>query len=588
MMPRFLAILALLILAQPLLAQADNATSVDDGIAYADISAPSTTAGTASVDPQSSPASKVDAEPKRLSERQRAVHLLSRLSYAPTEINVNFVLSIGLEQWLDDQLQARQPRRQSLTDRLAAMNTLDFSVAESFAFMRGTEEGQKEDAASQRKEERQRVQLMSGQLMTDILLRAAFSDRQAEEVLSNFWRNHFNVTFRKGIQAALMIPNWEADVIRANVWGDFPSFLHSTAKHPAMLYYLDQHMSRRKLSDQELERIRRRVIKRGGSEARAESEVVKAAKGGPNENYARELMELHTLGVDNVYQQADVIAVAAALTGWTVDRGSRQKPGNFDFKFDARRHEKKQKSLFGEPMPEPNPNTPAQGEWILDELATHPQTAQYIARKMVTYLVNDQAPQAMVDDVAARFQRSNGDLTELVRAVVEHDGFYNPAHFQSKVKPPWEFVVSALRVTDARVSNPRQLFQALRTMGQSIYGCDVPTGYSDTAEAWLDPGAMAFRWEFASRMCTGGLKGVVIPPEFYSRCLRNASPQEWAQQLALHMVPAGLGEQTTAALEQVLSEYLAKGGVKKNGPVVADIAPQLVGLILGSPEFQRQ
>ena len=523
-----------------------------------------------------------------LTEREKAVHLLSRMSYAPTEINVNFVLSIGIENWLNDQLQAREPRREALTERLAKMDTLDFSVAESFAYMRGTEDEQKQDAASQRKEERQRVQLMSGQLMTDILLRAAYSDRQAEEVLANFWRNHFNVTFRKGIQAALMIPNWEADVIRDNIWGDFPSFLHSTAKHPAMLYYLDQHMSRRKLSEQELERIRKRILKRGGSEARAESEVVKAAKGGPNENYARELMELHTLGVDNVYQQADVIAVAAALTGWTVDRGNRKKPGSFDFKYDSRRHDRNDKALFGNPMPEPDPETPAQGEWILDELATHPGTAHYLAQKMVIYLVNDQPPAQMVEDVAARFQRSNGDLTELVRAVLEHEEFYNPAHYQSKVKTPWEFVVSALRVTDARVTNPRLLFQALRTMGQPIYGCDVPTGYSDQAEAWLDPGAMAFRWDFASCLATGGMKGTVIPPEFYNRCLRNARPAEWAEQLAVHMIPAGLGEQTEAALNQVLSEYLQKGSVKKNGAVVGDIAPQLVALLIGSPEFQRQ
>lgn len=562
-MPRLIALLAFSCLTQPLAAQADQLQPT----------------------PLSGASSSQD-EP--LSERQRAVHLLSRLSYAPTEINVNFVLSIGIDNWLEDQLQQRQPRRQMLTDRLAKMETLDFSVAESYAYMRGEETDEKVDAATKRKEERQRVQLMSGQLMTDILLRGAFSDRQAEEVLANFWRNHFNVTFRKGIQASLMIPNWEADVIRGHIWSDFGSFLHASAKHPAMLTYLDQQQSRRKLSEQELERIRRRTLRKGGSEARAESEVAKAARGGPNENYARELMELHTLGVDNVYQQEDVVAVAAALTGWTIDRGNRNKPGSFGFKFDPRRHDQNAKTLFGQSMPEPDPQTPGQGEWILDELASHPQTAQYLAGKMVRYLVSDNPPQNMVDDVAARFMRSNGDLTELVRAVVEHDGFYQPAHYQTKVKTPWEFVVSALRVTDARVANPRQLFLALRAMGQPIYGCDVPTGYSDSAEAWLDPGAMAFRWEFADKFATGKLRGTVIPPEFYNRCLAQARPEEWAQQLALHMIPAGIGEKTQAALNQVLGEYLAKGSVKKNGPAVGDIAPQLVGLLLGSPEFQRQ
>jgi len=567
MMPQLLPILASLLLAPPVAAQNDPE--------------PQPTAEAVNAAATLAPA-------QQLNERQRAVHLLSRLSYAPTEINVNFVLSIGIENWLDDQLQPRDPRRQNLTERLAKMETLDFSVAESYAYMRGSEGEQAVDAATQRKEERKRVQMMSGQLMTDVLLRAAFSDRQAEEVLANFWRNHFNVTYRKGLQATLMIPNWEANVIRGNLWGDFPAFLHATAKHPAMLYYLDQHLSRRKLSEQELERIRKRILKRGGNEARAESEVLKAAKGGPNENYARELMELHTLGVDNIYRQSDVIAVAAALTGWTVDRGSRNKPGSFKFRYDVRRHDRGAKSLFGEPMPDVDPDTPAQGEWILDELATHPQTARYLASKMVSYLVSDEPPLAMVDDVADRFQRSNGDLTELVRAVVEHSDFYNPAHFQNKVKTPWEFVVSALRVTDAQVGNPRQTLQALNAMGQPLYGCDVPTGWSDSAEAWLDPGAMAFRWDFASRLAAGGLKGVLIPDAFYNRCLRNSRPEQWAQQLTLHIIPSGVGGQTQAALDQVLGEYLAKGAVKRNRPVVGDIAPQLVALLLGSPEFQRQ
>ena len=523
-----------------------------------------------------------------LSEREKAVHLLSRLSFAPTELNVNFVLSIGINTWLEDQLQDREPRRQQLVERLGKMETLNYSVAESYAFMRGDEKSQAVDAASQRKEERDRVRRMQGELMTDILLRSAFSDRQAEEVLANFWRNHFNVTFRKGPQAGLMIPDWERDVIRGLLWTDFSTMLHATAKHPAMLYYLDQHLSRRKLSEKELDRIRQRALKKGGTEARAESEVAKAARGGPNENYARELMELHTLGVDRVYEQEDVIAVAHALTGWTVDRGSRRKPGSFEFQFDARRHQRGEKQLVEQPMPEPDPTTPSQGEWILDELAQHPATAEYLAGKMVSYLVQDDPSPVMVADVAAAFEQSNGSLTALVHAVVDHPEFYNPQHFRAKVKTPWEFVVSALRVTDAEVERPLQLFRALALMGQPLYGCDVPTGWSDRADAWLDPGAMAFRWEFAAQIADGKLKGVKIPAAFYNRCLRNSRPEEWAGQLALHVIPGGIGEVTEQALQKVLQDYLGGKKAKRSGPVVGDVAPQLVALLLGSPEFQRQ
>ncbi|NQU47186.1 MAG: DUF1800 domain-containing protein [Planctomycetes bacterium] len=523
-----------------------------------------------------------------LTEREKAVHLLSRLSFAPTELNVNFVLSIGIDAWVQDQLQDREPRRQQLVDRLGKMETLNYSVAESYAYMRGDEKSQAVDAASQRKGERERVRRMQGELMTDILLRSAFSDRQAEEVLANFWRNHFNVTFRKGLQAGLMIPDWERDIIRGLLWTDFSSMLHATAKHPAMLYYLDQHLSRRKLSEKELDRIRQRALKNGGNEARAESEVVRAARGGPNENYARELMELHTLGVDRVYEQKDVVAVAHALTGWTVDRGSRNKPGSFEFQFDARRHQRGEKLLFDQPMPEPDPATPSQGEWILDELAQHPATAHYLASKMVSYLVQDNPPPQMVADVAAAFEQSNGSLTELVSAVVSHPDFYDPQHFRAKVKTPWEYVVSSLRATDAEVERPLQLFRALALMGQPLYGCDVPTGWSDRADAWLDPGAMAFRWEFAAQIADGKLKGVKIPAAFYNRCLRNSRPQEWADQLALHVIPGGIGEVTEQALQKVLQDYLSGKKAKRSGPVVGDVAPQLLALLLGSPEFQRQ
>ncbi len=523
-----------------------------------------------------------------LTEREKAVHLLSRLSFAPTELNVNFVLSIGIDAWVQDQLQDREPRRQQLVDRLDKMETLNYSVAESYAYMRGDEKSQAVDAASQGKGERERVRRMQGELMTDILLRSAFSDRQAEEVLANFWRNHFNVTFRKGLQAGLMIPDWERDVIRGLLWTDFSSMLHATAKHPAMLYYLDQHLSRRKLSERELDRIRQRALNKGGNQARAESEVVRAARGGPNENYARELMELHTLGVDRVYEQKDVVAVAHALTGWTVDRGSRNKPGSFEFQFDARRHQRGEKLLFDQPMPEPDPATPSQGEWILDELAQHPATAHYLASKMVSYLVQDNPPSQMVADVAAAFEQSNGSLTELVSAVVSHPDFYDPQHFRAKVKTPWEYVVSSLRATDAEVERPLQLFRALALMGQPLYGCDVPTGWSDRADAWLDPGAMAFRWEFAAQIADGKLKGVKIPAAFYNRCLRNSRPQEWADQLALHVIPGGIGEVTQQALQKVLQDYLSGKKAKRSGPVVADVAPQLLALLLGSPEFQRQ
>jgi uncharacterized protein (DUF1800 family) len=530
-----------------------------------------------------------------LTERQKVIHLLSRLSYAPTAQTVAYVQSIGIERWLEDQLQARLPARRGLSSALAVLPAMDFEPADAVAWVRGdhlaadVQPGAKAQAAAEkRRAERKRYQQIRAQLQTSILMRAVASDRQAEEVLADFWRNHFNVNLAKGQKISLVMPQWEREVIRGYLWGDFYSMLEATAKHPAMLYYLDQAQSRRRFSQTELDAIHRRVLKRSGDQKRADQAVARAAQSAPNENYARELMELHTLGVDRVYQQTDVITVADALTGWTIAQPNSANGDNIAFQYAAGRHTRGDKQLFGDPLPESDPSTPAQGEAILARLAHHEMTAETVARKMVHYLVDDQAPENLVQQIATEFHQNGGDLATLVRSIVTSPEFFAPEHYRAKIKTPWEFVVSSLRVSESRLTNPRQVLAALRAMGQPLYQCDVPTGWSDSADAWLDPGAMALRWEFASRLASGKMGGVKIPARFYARHFRGVAPEQWAQRMVEQVIPGGVGERTQNALDQVLRDYLSQKKVRKQGPKLLDIGPELLALVLGSPEFQQQ
>jgi uncharacterized protein (DUF1800 family) len=549
-----------------------------------------------------------------LSARERAIHLLSRLAYAPTPGDLAEVERLGIQAWVDRQLKPGRIESARLARRMSELKGVVATPAEAMVWAREeaqkvgqlrelyAEEGvdlsvltelEREQIRVQRElardEYRKKVYQLQFEFLGANLARAVESDRQGEEVLADFWRNHFNVDTRKARQeAALWMPEWEREVIRGKMWGSFEALLKATAQHPAMLSYLDQSSSRRRYSEAEIERFRRREVRKGTPSERIERTIQLRASGGPNENYARELMELHTLGADNVYEQADVIAVSEAFTGWTFRRRADSPELSYQFIFDSRRHQVGEKSLFGETLPAASEASLEQGEEILHRLASHPGTADYVSRKLVRRLANDQEPEVLVDAAKQAWEESKGDMTQVVRAIVLHPAFYEREHYQAKVKTPWEYVVSSLRVLGAEVHDPRRVFRSLAEMGMPFYQCDVPTGWSDAAEDWLDPGAMAYRWSFAEQLAAGQVRGIYLPRGQFANWLVGHEPSAWPAALAARIVPAGIRSQTQSALEKTLTEYIELPRTKRRGVRVEDIAPTLVALLLGSPEFQQQ
>jgi len=380
-------------------------------------------------------------------------HVLDRLSFGARPGDVDRVRAIGIDRYIDEQLHPERLADAGVEGRLAGLATLRLNSRE-LAEMYPDQES------------RQIVLELQQQKM----LRAIYSTRQLQEVLVDFWFNHFNVDVRKGADRVLLT-EYERDVIRPRVFGRFRDLLGATAKSPAMLFYLDNWTS-------------------GGQD-------------GLNENYGRELMELHTLGVDGGYTQKDVTEVARAFTGWTIER-PRAGGG---FRFAPRRHDEGTKVVLGHRI---HAGGQRDGEEVLDILARHPSTARFIATKLARRFVSDAPPAALVDRVAARFRETDGDLREAVRAILTSPEFFAAETVHAKVKTPFEFVISAVRATDADVRDARPLVRQLAELGMPLYQCQPPTGYKDTADAWVNTGALVGRMNFGLALTTNKVRGVVV------------------------------------------------------------------------------
>lgn len=512
-----------------------------------------------------------------LTERERAVHVLSRLAYGPRPGELERVVEQGVDAWIEEQLAPAADTE--LEARLAAFPSLRLRLDE--VFDRYEAPAGDEGTPEERRRARERENEPRLELLGSILLRATASRNQLAEVLADFWRNHFNVSYTKGGPARFLLTGWERDVIQAHALGQFGPLLAATAKHPAMLHYLDNASSRRPPTKQELAEIERQARRRAGSREAGEEAVQLALQRGLNENYARELLELHTLGVDNDYRQEDVVAVAEALTGWTYD-GARN--GSWSFRFRNDMHATGDKKVLGRRLRAEPEDGIAEGEEVLALLSDHKGTASFIATKLVRFLVDDDPPPKLVADTAKTFQRSDGDIPALVRTIVGHAEFWSRSHFRVKFKTPYEFVLSALRATDAHVERAEAPLLRLLEMGQGLYLCDDPTGWYDTAEAWLDPGVMALRWQFALDLAGGAIDGVAIPDSFWELVPDEVPPRLWQHHLTRLILPGGAGARTRAALSAVTDDYLSKARI----PDLRSLGPHLVGLLLGSPEFQQQ
>jgi uncharacterized protein (DUF1800 family) len=383
------------------------------------------------------------------------------------------------------------------------------------------------------------------------LLRALYSERQLEEVLVDFWFNHFNVFARKG-PVEIYVGEYEREVIRPHVLGRFRDLLGATARSPAMLVYLDNWLSVDPTSSDRLDRQRRT---RGGSGFRTPPQ--RQARG-LNENYARELLELHTLGVDGGYTQQDVVAVARAFTGWSIGR-----PGEgAGFRFATVLHDRDAKTVLGHTLPAGG--GVEDGERVLDILAAHPATARHIAFKLAQRFVADAPPPALVDRAATVFRQTGGDLRAVVRTIATSDEFFADAAYRAKVKTPFEYVASALRAMAADVHRTAALGRALTTLGMPLYLCQPPTGYDETAAPWVSSGALVSRLNVAVALARGELGGVRLPR------LDGLT----ADAAMTRVVQDALGGGVSASTAET---------IRKAGTVA-----QTIALIIGSPEFQRQ
>jgi uncharacterized protein (DUF1800 family) len=426
-------------------------------------------------------------------------------------------------------------------------------------------------------------QVVQSELMQSKLLRATYSERQLEEVMTDFWFNHFNVFVGKGADRYL-ITSYERDVIRPNALGKFEDLLVATAKSPAMLFYLDNWLSIGPDSD-EARGLRRNPGYQGFGRRRprfpANRPVKrKANRDGLNENYGRELMELHTLGVNGGYTQHDVTEVARVFTGWTI----REPRKGGDYSFEERRHDPGEKFVMGKKIKE---NGEKEGLEVLHLLAHHPSTAKFVCTKLAQRFVSDNPPQPLVDRMADTFLKKNGDIREVLRTLYKSPEFWAPDAYRAKVKTPLEFVVSALRTTNAEIQDPTPLIGTLQNLGMPLYGMQPPTGYSMKAETWVNSSALLGRMNFALALANDKLKGVKTGT---AEVLGAAGPKDAHTTLTAFehaYLDGGVSEQThSAILKQLDDPQISQRKLDDSArpPNVGAIA----GLILGSPEFQKR
>ena len=440
-------------------------------------------------------------------------HVLGRTGFGAAPGDLDRVRTLGVDRYVEEQLHPERLSDAAVHARLAAFETLalDSSAiagryytplirerrARQTAARDASARETMDPVAARTPEERERLrELRDGnrkvldELGQQKVLRAVYSPRQLEEVLVDFWFNHFNVFVGKG-PVRVYLTEYERDAIRPHVLGRFRDLLGAVAKSPAMLFYLDNWQS---VDPQAADALRARVRR---------PQVKERMPRGLNENYARELMELHTLGVDGGYTQADVVEVARAFTGWTISL-PRQGGG---FRFEDRWHAKGPKTVLGTRI---DAGGERDGEAVLDLLASHPATARFIATKLARRFVADEPPPALVTRAAATFTSSRGDLRAVVRTILASDEFRAAGARGAKVKTPFEFVVSALRATGADVADASAVVRRLGQLGMPLYGAQPPTGYADTAAAWVNTGALVNRLNFAVDLTNNRLPGVRV------------------------------------------------------------------------------
>lgn len=435
--------------------------------------------------------------------------------------------------------------------------------------------------------------LVNQEIIAQRLTRDIYASAQLQEVMTDFWMNHFTIFLHKNDEMPYYLVSYERDVIRPRALGKFEDLLEATAHSPAMLLYLDNASS---IGPDSLAAERAQF--RPNDKKRRE---------GLNENYARELMELHTVGVNGGYTQADVTQVARILTGWTVDRPQR----GGGFQFDPRRHEPGTKSVMGKKFED---HGEQEGRELLHMLATRPATAQFVSRKLAVRFVSDDPPQSLVDRLAKTFLNTNGDIKAILTSLFQSPEFWDAGMYRSKVKTPIEFVASAARASNAEIENLQPLANALREMGMPMYGCVTPNGYSWTADTWVSTNALVNRMNFALTLAANRFPGIAIDwnptltigiASATTDSASKSDAQTEEARLEAVLLAGGISESTRAAVLQQFEQQrhketpgasvvmpAAAGDGRRFRPRAASDSERrdqvLAGLLLGSPEFQRR
>ncbi len=465
-------------------------------------------------------------------------------------------------------------------DRRAIATTAKGAKAD--ALLEGMNPQQKETMAALKNPE----QVVVDELMQAKLMRAIYSERQLDEVMTDFWINHFNVFINKGADRYLLT-SYERDAIRPHALGKFEDLLVATAKSPAMMFYLDNWLSVGPDSEVALG-----VTPQGRGYARRPKNALRQRRknkpaSGLNENYGRELMELHTLSVNGGYSQKDVTEVAKVFTGWTLDQP--RKGG--DFRFEPKMHEPGDKIVLGHRIKQ---NGEKEGLEVLHLLARNPKTAHFISQKIAMRFVSDNPPPALVDRMTQTFLKKDGDIREVLRTLFKSPEFWSPDAYRAKVKTPLEFVVSSARATGADVNDARALVGTLNNMGMMPYGMMPPTGYSMKADAWVNSSALLARMNFALGLAAGKMRGVKVDAVSLSSTT-GAQPPTDAQQALLTLESSLLSGDISKQTHDTISKQLENPKITQqivhrrlDDPKRAPNVAAITGLILGSPEFQRR
>ena len=500
-------------------------------------------------------------------------HVLSRLTYGARPGDPERVRAIGVSAWIDRQLRPRTIDDAATERALAELTTLQMPIT---ALLREYPRPDAKLRAQLASGEMSRQEMMerypvekrpvriADELRAAKVVRAVTSERQLEEVMVEFWFNHFNVFAGKG-DVRWYVSAYEREAIRPYALAKFPDLVRATAYHPAMLFYLDNWLSAR-------------------PDFRVPAGPNRGRRGGLNENYARELMELHTLGVDGGYTQKDVTEVARAFTGWTIDRP--QTDGHFVFR--PIMHDTGEKIVLGQRIPAGGGRE--DGERVIEILTRHPATARFIATKLVRRFVSDTPPPALVARVAGSYLSTGGDIPAMLRAIFESPEFWSEDAYRAKIKKPFEFVASAVRAlggtTDAQ--GAMALARASAEIGEPLYQAQPPTGYADRADVWVNAGALLARMNFALGLVSGRYPRVSVELAPLVAGADPRSPAAVLDRLLGVIVADQAAPETRAVLmAQLTDPQITRLSPDDRGAANTDVA-KLAALVIGSPDFQRR